>query len=80
MSEVKRFDDFGNGVVESTTGHLCFFTDLQSERAARIEAETKLAELEDVVYAYHRLYDNKSEIADKLNGILDDINKARSKS
>lgn len=57
MNEVKRYDfDMLNcdepsigEFREHTEGDYTKFADFQSERAARIAAETKLSELEDVI-------------------------------
>jgi len=101
MSEVKRFNIYalnvGNPVgIEEPDGKYVFFTDLQSERAARIAAETKLAELEDEnrrlirygTFIFNRVNFSigraKSKIADKavLSCMqkIAEISKARSKS
>ena len=51
MSEVKRLQPNTSDITETAKrmNEVIRYTDLQSERAARIAAETKLAELEDAI-------------------------------
>jgi len=104
MNEVKRYDfDMLNcdepsigEFREHTEGDYTKFADFQSERAARIAAETKLAELEDEnrrlirygTFIFNRVNFSigraKSKIADKAviscMQKITEISKARSKS